>query len=264
MDPARAAKAAWLSSQKKAPSNAPKAAAAAAAEDAPAYGSELISMAEMCNEGTEFACTALLSEDAAKLAWLAKQDVASPGSKVAALLAPAKEEKTAEAEAEANAVTEAEAEAEARARAEAEARAVKRATAGAGAGAEAAEAEAAEKVAALREQGRRAVQEREERRVGCTEWLEYWVAAAEAAARLETTLAAAARRVEAEAEAEAAEEPPERGANGEALTGKGYRSAPRPGEPSADTAPIPVPSRALGLPNGTVLARGGGSVVREG
>ena len=45
-------------------------------------------MAEMCNEGTEYACSALSSEEAAKLAWLAKQDVASPGSKVAAVVAP--------------------------------------------------------------------------------------------------------------------------------------------------------------------------------
>ena len=44
---------------------------------------------------------------------------------------------------------------------------------------------------------------------------------------------------------------------------KGYRSAPRPGEPSAEAAPIPVPSRALGLPNGTVLARGGDPTARS-
>ena len=52
-------------------------------------------MAEMCNEGKEYACAALSaadptlsSEDKAKLVWLAKQDVASPGSKVAKVLAP--------------------------------------------------------------------------------------------------------------------------------------------------------------------------------
>ena len=44
---------------------------------------------------------------------------------------------------------------------------------------------------------------------------------------------------------------------------KGYRAAPRPGEPSADADPIPVPSRALGLPNGTVLARGGDPTARS-
>ena len=69
------------------------AAAAAAAEEeeeeAPAWGAELISMAEMCNEGTEYACTALSSEEAARLAWLAKQEVAAAGSKVAAMFAPA-------------------------------------------------------------------------------------------------------------------------------------------------------------------------------
>eukprot|EP00964_Phaeocystis_antarctica_P057504 scaffold34026_cov39-Phaeocystis_antarctica.AAC.2 len=41
------------------------------------------------------------------------------------------------------------------------------------------------------------------------------------------------------------------------------RGAPRPGEPAADAGPIAVPSRARGLPNGTVLARGGDAVVRE-
>eukprot|EP00964_Phaeocystis_antarctica_P048905 scaffold28326_cov63-Phaeocystis_antarctica.AAC.6 len=35
-----------------------------------------------------------------------------------------------------------------------------------------------------------------------------------------------------------AEKPPGRGANGEVLTGIGYRGAPRPGEPAADAAPI--------------------------
>ena len=54
--------------------------------EAPAWGAELISMAEMCNEGTEYACSALSSEEGAKLAWLAKQDVASPGSKAAAAI----------------------------------------------------------------------------------------------------------------------------------------------------------------------------------
>ena len=53
----------------------------AASGEAPAWGAELISMAEMCNEGTEYACTALSSEEAARLAWLAKQDVASPSSR---------------------------------------------------------------------------------------------------------------------------------------------------------------------------------------
>ena len=64
-------------------------------------------------------------------------------------------------------------------------------------------------------------------------------AKAEAVAVAETETEA-----EAEAEAEEAEPPPGRGANGEVLTGIGYRAAPRPGQPAADAAPIPVPARA--------------------
>ena len=45
----------------------------AALEELPPWGAELVSVAEMCNEGKEYACAALSSEARAKLAWLAKQ-----------------------------------------------------------------------------------------------------------------------------------------------------------------------------------------------
>ena len=85
--PSEGERAVQPSRQEEAPPAAPKA-AAEEEEEAPAWGAELISMAEMCNEGTEYACSALSSEEAAKLAWLAKQAVASPGSKVAAAIGP--------------------------------------------------------------------------------------------------------------------------------------------------------------------------------
>ena len=43
-------------------------AVAATSGDAPAWGAELVAMAEMCNEGVEAACTALGQQDEAELA----------------------------------------------------------------------------------------------------------------------------------------------------------------------------------------------------
>ena len=52
----------------------------------PPWGAELIAMAEMCNGGTEYACSQLSSEEQAKKDWLRNQPCASPGSKAAAAL----------------------------------------------------------------------------------------------------------------------------------------------------------------------------------
>ena len=79
-----AARAAWLAKQGGGgggPDSTPQ-----ATGEIPPWGAELIDMAEMCNQGTDFACNMLSSEDGSKLAWLLTQPVASPGSKVAAML----------------------------------------------------------------------------------------------------------------------------------------------------------------------------------
>ena len=52
----------------------------------PPWGAELIAMAEMCNGGTEYACSQISSEEQAKKDWLRNQPCASPGSKAAAAL----------------------------------------------------------------------------------------------------------------------------------------------------------------------------------
>ena len=43
-------------------------------------------MAEMCNDGSDYACKQLASEDASKVAWLMTQPAGAPGTKVAAAL----------------------------------------------------------------------------------------------------------------------------------------------------------------------------------
>ena len=77
MAPPGAVKAAWPASQ---PRCFPK------MEISEADQKEMTDMAEMCNDGSDYACKQLASEDAAKVAWLMTQPAGAPGTKVAAAL----------------------------------------------------------------------------------------------------------------------------------------------------------------------------------